>query len=86
MNACDPNARGSHLHAAADRDDGRHVRLHERGALLRGEGLEGAVGRATDFTRQCVRRTMGLPTPVNYGVDLEPLLPLLWEGAGKGEP
>ena len=56
------------------------------GALLRGEGLEGAVGRATDFTRQCVRRTMGLPTPVNYGVDLEPLLPLLWEGAGKGEP
>ena len=50
------------------------------GALLRGEGLEGAVGRATGFTRLCVERSMQLPTPVNYGVDLEPLLPRLWDG------
>ena len=49
------------------------------GALLRGEGLEDAVGRATDFTRLCVRRSMRFSTPVNYGVDLEPLLPRLWE-------
>ena len=47
------------------------------GALLRGEGLEGAVRRATDFTRLCVRRSMRFSTPVNYGVDLEPLLPLV---------
>ena len=54
------------------------------GALLRGEALEGAVRRATDFTRLCVERSMRFPTPVNYGVDLEPLLPLLWEDAASG--
>ena len=48
------------------------------GALLRGEGLDGATRRATDFTRRCVERSLGIPRPVNYGVDLEPLLPLLW--------
>ena len=53
------------------------------GALLRGEALEGAVRRATDFTRLCVERSMRFPTPVNYGVDLEPLLPLLWEDAAS---
>ena len=49
------------------------------GALLQGDGLEGAVLAATAFTRRAVARTMLLPTPVNYGVDLEPLLPLLWD-------
>ena len=53
------------------------------GALLRGEGLEDAVGRATDFTRLCVRRSMRFSTPVNYGVDLEPLLPRLWEKSAE---
>lgn len=53
------------------------------GALLRGDALEGAVRRATDFTRLCVERSMRFPTPVNYGVDLEPLLPLLWEDAAN---
>lgn len=53
------------------------------GALLRGEALEDAVRRATDFTRLCVERSMRFPTPVNYGVDLEPLLPLLWEDAAS---
>ena len=53
------------------------------GALLRGEALEGAVRRATDFTRLCVERSMRFPTPVNYGVDLDPLLPLLWEDAAR---
>ena len=48
------------------------------GALLRGEGLDGATRRATDFTRRCVERSLGISRPVNYGVDLEPLLPLLW--------
>ena len=53
------------------------------GALLRGEALEGAVRRATDFTRLCVERSMRFPTPVNYGVDLEPLLPRLWEKSAE---
>ena len=53
------------------------------GALLRGEALEGAVRQATDFTRLCVERSMRFSTPVNYGVDLEPLLPLLWEDAAS---
>ena len=47
------------------------------------DALEGAVRRATDFTRLCVERSMRFPTPVNYGVDLEPLLPLLWEDAAN---
>ena len=50
------------------------------GALLRGETLEGAVRRATAFTRLCVQHSMAFATPVNYGVDLEPLLPRLWDG------
>ena len=50
------------------------------GALLRGEALEGAVRRATAFTRLCVQHSMAFDTPVNYGVDLEPLLPRLWDG------
>ena len=50
------------------------------GALLRGEALEGAVRRATAFTRLCVQHSMAFATPVNYGVDLEPLLPRLWDG------
>ena len=50
------------------------------GALLRGEALEGAVRRATAFTRLCVEHSMAFDTPVNYGVDLEPLLPRLWDG------
>ncbi len=50
------------------------------GALLQGKALETAVAQATAFTRRAVARTMRLPTEVNYGVDLEPLLPLLWEG------
>lgn len=50
------------------------------GALLQGKTLEAAVAQATAFTRRAVARTMRLPTEVNYGVDLEPLLPLLWEG------
>ena len=49
------------------------------GALLQGKALEAAVAQATAFTRRAVARTMRLPTEVNYGVDLEPLLPLLWE-------
>ena len=50
------------------------------GALLQGKALETAVAQATALTRRAVARTMRLPTEVNYGVDLEPLLPLLWEG------
>ena len=30
-----------------------------------------------------VERSLGIPRPVNYGVDLEPLLPLLWEDAAS---
>ena len=56
-------------------------RAHRR-AFAR-DALEGAVRRATDFTRLCVERSMRFPTPVNYGVDLEPLLPLLWEDAAN---
>ena len=55
------------------------------GALLQGDDLENAVLRATAFTRRAVARTMRLPTPVNFGVDLEPLLPLLWGGAAPEE-
>ena len=47
------------------------------GALLRGDSLMRAVERATAFTRRAVERTMRLATPVNHGVDLEPLLPEL---------
>lgn len=47
------------------------------GALLQGDPLCRAVERATAFTRRAVARTMRLATPVNYGVDLEPLLGLL---------
>lgn len=49
------------------------------GALLSGDRLERAVLRATDFTRRAVKRTMCMDTHVNFGVDLEPLLPSLME-------
>ena len=35
------------------------------GALLRGEGLDGATRRATDFTRRCVERSLGISRQVN---------------------
>ena len=44
------------------------------GALLRGEGLPSATGRAVDFVGQCAHRTLELGTPVLEGVQFEPLL------------
>ena len=50
------------------------------GALVAGETLERAVARATDFSSRAVARSMETGVPVQYGVDLEPLLPLLIAG------
>ena len=44
------------------------------GGLLRGESLAAAAGRAVEFVRACVARTLAVGTPVLEGVEFEPLL------------
>ena len=84
--ACREEGRGEYAEAAAlvfsstmDVSRALQHRVLGAGRPLR-EALEGAVRRATAFTRLCVQHSMAFATPVNYGVDLEPLLPRLWDG------
>ncbi len=44
------------------------------GGLLRGELLSAAAGRAVEFVRSCVARTLALGTPAAEGVQFESLL------------
>ena len=52
------------------------------GALTRGEALEAAVRRATDFVRDVMRRTLECGTEPVYGVQLEPALGALTPRGG----
>ena len=52
------------------------------GALVKGRRLYDAAEQAADFVRLCVAHTAPQNTPEREGVDFEPMLPNLFEGAG----
>jgi pyridoxine kinase len=54
------------------------------GGLVRGEPLERAARRATDFVRQCAARTLAAGRPSREGVEFEPLLGLLCRDTHEG--
>jgi pyridoxine kinase len=53
------------------------------GALVKGKCLYDAAEQAADFVRICVAHTAPQNTPDREGVDFEPMLPSLFEGAGR---
>jgi pyridoxine kinase len=50
------------------------------GALVGGEDLDTAVGRAADFVSACIETSMDIDIDSNFGVQLERALPLLLKG------
>ena len=55
------------------------------GALVKGKPLAEAAMQAAEFVRDCARRTAKEQLPIREGVDFEPLLSLLMEGAAGHE-